>query len=147
MLKRAVYPVTIVVVFSVAGFLIFFRPTDQKRVASLVSEQVSLFNSGDVRGLYDTLSPRARQVCSLTSFTQLFDRGRQALDSYGGDPQVSASGVDVSVDGTTAQVELALGVGPVRLFSATSADPLTYSKVSGTWYLDGAGPLDVSCTA
>lgn len=147
MLQRAIYPVTIVVVLGVTAFLLFFRPTDQRRVESLVNRQVSMWNSGDIRGLYDTLSPQARTRCSWNSFAALAQRGKQALGSYGGSPQVGVSDVQVSVTGQTAEVQLSVVVGPVQLYRVAAGSPLTYTKVGGTWYLDSAGPLESGCSA
>ncbi len=145
MIKRAAYAVAIAAI-AVMVFLILQRPSAEKKVASLLQHQTTLFEQGDVKAAYATLSQDAHTRCSYTSFATAFAGAKKDLAQYSnGSPTLS--NIHVQVQGVTAKVEADIYLGPFKLFSFTAEDPLTYVETGGSWYLDSAGSADQACSA
>lgn len=104
--------------------------TDTTQVADLIKRATTLFNERDYQGMYNTYSPKYRQVASYSDFEQ-YARSAVELWLAMGGGRASVSNISVRIEGDWAYASYTL------LRSGEVVDRVTddmYRKVSGKWY-------------
>jgi len=127
-------------VLVVMALVLLGRTSEASKVKDEVSRQSALWNSGDVDGLFATLTASAQQTCPLDVLQSL--SARAPLGSGG---EVALKNVDVRVQGGRAFVTGFVTVGGRLVWRIDDTDPAVYVKTGNDWMFDSMEKASAAC--
>lgn len=124
-------------VLVLGALLILGRTSEATKVKAEVNHQLDLWNTGDVDGLYATLTTDAQKICPLDLLESLASRYPVG--------EVALKNMNVRIQGGRAFVTGSVTVGGRLVWRIDDTDPAIYVKTDSGWKFDSMIKASTAC--